>query len=103
MNKGSRDHTPKSLSEYADVDFGKKLAFIDDPWYANADEAVNNRLRIAIAHCKAEYDDVKQVVHYYPRKEGPRQESVETVSFLEFMRWLLLAYREMHQLLGDSH
>jgi hypothetical protein len=98
MREGDRDHTPKNLSEFANVDFGRKQAFIDDPWYVIADEAVNNRLRNAIAHCKAEYDDGKQMITYFPRKEGLAQEKAETVSFLEFMRWFLLAYREMHQM-----
>jgi hypothetical protein len=89
---------PKDLAEFADLDFGRKQAFIDDPWYVIADEAVNTRLRNAIAHVKADYDDITQSVRYYPKKEGLERAAVETLSFLEFLRWLLSAYREMHQL-----
>jgi hypothetical protein len=95
---GNASYMPKTLAEFADLDFGRKQAFIDDPWYVIADEAVNNRLRNAIAHVKADYDDITQSVRYYPKKEGLERASVETLSFLEFLRWLLSAYREMHQL-----
>jgi hypothetical protein len=98
LRKSGQDHTPKNLSEYADVDFGKKQAFIDDPWYQIIDGSVSSRLRNAIAHNKVTYDEITQTVTYYPGKEGITQNKSENVSFLEFMRWLLLAYREMHRL-----
>lgn len=62
------------------------------------DGAANNQLRNAIAHFKTEYDDVSQVITYYPRKDGLEASGPKTVSFLEFMRRVLIAYREMHRL-----
>jgi hypothetical protein len=62
------------------------------------DGAIDNHLRNAIAHYKAEYDEINQIVTYYPKREGIKQEKAEETFFLEFMRRLLVAYREMHRL-----
>jgi hypothetical protein len=95
---GDRDHTPKNLQVFADVPFGNKAALIDDVWFNALDGGADNQLRNAIAHHKTEYDEVTQVVTYYPKREGMRQEKAETVSFLDFMHQLLITYREMHRL-----
>jgi hypothetical protein len=96
--KGGRDFTPKNLNGFADVDFGRKQQYVDDPWYTMLEGAVSNRMRNAIAHNKAEYDEVHQVVTYFPSKEGMGQEVSSTVSFLGFLHWVLLAYREMRRM-----
>lgn len=93
-----RDFTPRNLNTFADVDFGKKQDFIDDSWYAMSDDAADNQLRNAIAHFKTEYDDVTQKILYYPRREGIQQERSEEIYFIEFMRRILIGYREMHRL-----
>jgi hypothetical protein len=95
---GGKDFTPKNLHAFADIPFGHKLGFIDDPWFDFTDDGANNQLRNAIAHYKADYDEITQTVTYYPRKEGIKQEKAETMSFLQFMRQLLISYREMHRL-----
>lgn len=77
---------------------GSKLEFIDDPWVDLAQGTVDNRLRNAIAHYKAEYDDVTQVITFFPAREGMAQQKGENLYFLEFVRGLLLIYREMHRL-----
>lgn len=93
-----RDFTPANLNAFADVVFGKKLDFIDDSWFSLEDAATDNQLRNSIAHYKTEYDDVAQVVTYFPRREGMEEERSETMQFIEFMRHVLLAYREMHKM-----
>lgn len=93
-----RDFTPANLNAFADVPFGKKLDFIDDSWFSLEDAATDNQLRNSIAHYKTEYDDVAQVVTYFPRREGMEEERSETMQFIEFMRHVLLAYREMHRM-----
>ena len=62
------------------------------------DGAIDNHLRNAIAHYKAEYDEITQIVTYYPKREGIKQDKAEQMYFLEFMRRLLVVYREMHRL-----
>lgn len=96
--KKGKDNTPRSLHDFADVPFGKKQELIDDSWYSLGDDAADNQLRNAIAHFKTDYDDITQKITYYPRKEGIKQVKSEEMYFLEFMRRILIAYREMNRL-----
>lgn len=93
-----KDFTPKDLNSYADLDFGKKQDFIDDSWYLMADGVADNQLRNAIAHYKTEYNDVTQKILYYPRREGIDQVKSEEMYFIEFLRKILISYREMHRI-----
>ena len=77
---------------------GIKKDFIDDCWYQFLEESVNNKLRNAIAHNKVEYDEIKQIITYYPKIEGMKQNEGIKICFLEFAHNLLIAYREMHRL-----
>ena len=96
--RGRRDLTPTSLEKFADVAYGLKMDMIDDSWFEFVDEAVDNQLRNAIAHVKTEYDDITQIITYYPKKEGLKSERPETITFLEFIRRILISYREMHRM-----
>lgn len=91
-------NTPISLNKFADVPYGNKLEYLDSSWYVIDDGVADNQLRNSIAHYKAEYDEIEQVITYFPRKEGIKQEKAETISFLSFMRKLLVSYREMHRM-----
>ncbi|MGP9765449.1 hypothetical protein ACT3UM_06940 [Halomonas sp. AOP13-D3-9] len=94
----SKKKVPASLNEYADVAFGQKLEFLDEPWHTISKEVADNHLRNSIAHFKAEYDDVSQKLIYFPKREGMKQEKSEEMYFLDFSRKILLSYREMHKL-----
>jgi hypothetical protein len=98
LTASGKNLSPANLNAYADVVLGKKQDFIDDSWYGPLEDSIKNRLRNAIAHYKTEYDDVTQLVTYYPVKEGMAQDQGESVYFLEFVRLLLITYREMHRL-----
>lgn len=98
LTKSGKDFTPKSLHIFADVAFGQKNEFIDDSWFSFGDDAADNQLRNAIAHYKTDYDEITQIITYYPRMEGMKQEKSEEINFLEFMRRVLIAYREMNRL-----
>jgi hypothetical protein len=89
---------PRSLNAYADRPFGEKLFHLDDCWFNVDKDVVDNHLRNAIAHFKTEYNDVTQVVTYYPNKEGVGQDHAETIYFLDFMRKILESFREVHYL-----
>jgi len=92
------DRTPKSLAEYAGVNFGLKLNYIDETWFEFVDGAADNQLRNAIAHYKTDYNDVTQEIYYFPRREGMEEKKYESIYFIEFMKRILIAYREMHRL-----
>lgn len=90
--------TPKTLNQFADLPYGFKVTHLDECWYKIGEGAINNQLRNSIAHVKAEYDDTSQVITYYPKKEGIKQEKAESMYFIDFMRKILISYREMHRL-----
>lgn len=98
INKHGVDNAPSNLNKYADVVFGLKSTSLDNCWHQFLDKSVSNHLRNAIAHYKAEYDPVTQIVTYFPKKEGMAQQQAEQMYLLEFVRRLLTAYREMHRL-----
>lgn len=98
LTKAGKDIAPADLNAYADIAFGQKEKIIDNPWYEPLEGSLSNQLRNAIAHYKTEYNDVTQLVTYYPKKEGMAQEKGEQIYFLEFVRRLLITYREMHRL-----
>jgi hypothetical protein len=98
QTKGGKDFTPKSLHDFADIAFGKKLGFIDDSWFEPLEDGADNQLRNAIAHVKTDYDEVNQVITYYPRLEGMNQAKPEQMTFIQFMRRLLQSYRELRRL-----
>ncbi|MBU6418300.1 MAG: hypothetical protein KGQ79_01055 [Proteobacteria bacterium] len=98
LTKSGKNLAPATLNAFADVVLGAKQDFIDDSWYHLLEDSVDNRLRNAIAHYKTEYDEVTQLVTYYPKKEGMAQVQGEQIYFLEFVRRLLITYREMHRL-----
>lgn len=94
----SKKNYPKNLNKFADMAYGMKAGHLDDCWYDLLDGAIDNQLRNSIAHVKAGYDDVSQIITYFPRKEGIKQEKPEVMSLLEFLRATLISYREMHSL-----
>ena len=98
LKKKGRDNTPKNLHAFANVSFGQKQVFIDDSWFTFDDEATDNQLRNAIAHFQTDYDEITQKITYFPRNEGIKQVKSEEMYFLEFMRRILIAYRELNRL-----
>jgi len=89
---------PRDLNQYADMPLGKKLDYIDESWYMPDGEATDNRLRNSIAHYKAEYDEVTQLITYFPRREGLGQARHEQIFLLDYSRQVLLAFRELHRM-----
>ncbi|QFI38794.1 hypothetical protein FR932_13505 [Moritella marina ATCC 15381] len=96
-NKFSDDKI-KSLNDFANKPFGKKIEFIDDTWLPISKSVADNQLRNAVAHYKAEYDEVSQMITYFPRQEGMKQEKPNEIYFLGFTRKILDSYRLMHSL-----
>ncbi|WP_370979112.1 hypothetical protein [Agaribacterium sp. ZY112] len=87
-----------SLNDYANVDLGRKVEAIDDSFYLICTKAVDNKLRNSIAHYKYEYKSSSQLITFYPAKEGMRREKYYSLYFIEFMRKVLLLFREVHSI-----
>ena len=98
MIRNGKDVAPASINAFADISFGLKQDFIDNPWYEMMDGAVRQPYQNAIAHYKLEYDEVAQICIYYPKREGIDGERNRRIYFREFMRRLLITYREMRRL-----
>lgn len=92
------DQKPTNLNKFAEMTFGQKQKFIDDSWHQIQKNIVDNKLRNAISHYEATYDDLNQKITYSLRNKGLNATSEETISFLNFVRQILIAYREMHRL-----
>ncbi|WP_445572077.1 hypothetical protein [Pseudomonas sp. E102] len=87
-----------SISKFADKTLSEKFKYLDDCWFKFDDAALNTGARNAIAHYATEYDEKTQIIQYFSEKEGLKQEKPQEMFFLEFMRMLLIAFREMHYL-----
>ena len=87
-----------SLDKFADKTLSDKFKYLDDCWYPFDRSVVDAGARNAIAHYVAEYNEVTQIVTYYPEKEGTKQERGEKMYFLDFMRMILLLFRELHNI-----
>lgn len=87
---GLRKLSEKTLSD--------RFKYLDDCWYNLSQDVFNLGLRNAIAHNNVLYDQATQVVTYFP--DGGRLDTGKgkDISFLSFMRLLLIALREMHTL-----
>lgn len=87
------------LKKFSAKVLSDKFKYLDDCWYCLELSVFNLALRNAIAHNNVHYSGVDQLITYTP--SGGRLEAtkvVETISLLEFMRLLLVAFREMHNL-----
>lgn len=96
--KSGKDTAPQSLHAFADMPFGLKNGFLDDSWFVFDEDDIDNKLRNAIAHHKTEYDDVNQIVRYFPTLEGMKQQNEYSMTFLQFLRRLLASYRALRRL-----
>ncbi|MBN9335392.1 hypothetical protein [Devosia sp.] len=87
-----------SLDKFAEKTLSDRFKYLDDCWYPIDTDIVDTGVRNAIAHYLTEYDDLTQEITYFPEKEGIRQERGETMHLLDFMRMILLLFRQMHSL-----
>ena len=87
---GLRKLSEKTLSD--------KFKYLDDCWYNLSQDVFNLGLRNAIAHNNVQYSQATQVITYFP--DGGRLEKAhgKDIGFLDFMRLLLISFREMHNL-----
>jgi hypothetical protein len=87
-----------SLDKFANKVLSEKLKYLDDCWYKIDDELLNTGIRNSIAHYTFEYDEGSQIIICFPNKEGLHQDTKIEITFLGFMRMILVQFREMHYL-----
>jgi hypothetical protein len=98
VSKDGMELSPSSLRKYADVALGGKYRDLDDPWTPIDAVALDNELRNAIAHNKIDYNDITQVISYYPKLEGMARERKLQIQLLDYMWRMLSLFRTVHRL-----
>lgn len=87
-----------SLEKFAGKTLSEKFKYLDDCFYNINKDAIDAGVRNSIAHNNVHYDEVTQLITYYPNGGGITQTIGETIYFLDFMRMILVLFREMHNL-----
>ncbi len=87
-----------SLQKFSEKTLSDKFKYLDDCWYDFSQHVFNLGLRNAVAHNNVLYNQSTQVITYFP--DGGRLDNAqgEDLAFLDFMRLLLISFREMHNL-----
>ncbi len=87
-----------SLEKFASKTLSEKFKYLDDCWYPVDKEVIDAGVRNAIAHNNVQYNEITQEITYYPGGGGIQQTTGHTIYFLDFMRMILVLFREMHNL-----
>lgn len=90
--------TLSSLEKFAAKTLSDKFKYLDDCWYAIDKSVVDAGVRNSIAHNNVQYDEVSQIITYFPNGGGIEQSEGQVMHFLDFMRLILVLFREMHDL-----
>ena len=91
--------SPRDLNAFVDKPLAQKHDDIDDSWYDILDGSLSNKLRNAIAHHSFEYDENTQLIKCYKLSKSTGQKTItEELYFIEFLRRVLIVYREMHRI-----
>jgi hypothetical protein len=98
LSKKNKNLEPKSLKDYANLDFGRKLEFIDASWFPISTKIADNQLRNSTAHYKWEYDSATQVIKYFPKKEGLERSASNELYLIEYCKKIIESFRVFHEL-----
>lgn len=90
--------TLSDLKKYSAKALSDKFKYLDECWFKVDMDAYNLDMRNAIAHNNVNYSGVDQLITYTPGGGRLEPGSTKTMTFLEFMRLMLVAFREMHSL-----
>ena len=87
-----------SLEKFSGKTISDKFKYLDDCWYNIDREIVDTEVRNSIAHNNVNYDEVSQIIEYFPNGGGIQPSPGQHIYFLDFMRMILVAFREMNNL-----
>lgn len=87
-----------SLVKFTSKVLSEKFKYLDDCWYSIDKEVIDAGMRNAIAHNNVQYNEISQEITYYPNGGNLQQTTGHTIYFLDFMRMILVLFREMHNL-----
>lgn len=98
LSEKNKNLEPKSLKAYADLDFGRKLSFIDSSWLKISSDIADNQLRNSTAHYKWEYDPSNQMIKYYPKKEGLNRTASKELLLIDYCKKVIESFRVFHEI-----
>lgn len=87
-----------SLQKFSKKTLSEKYKYLDDCWYSIEGGVVDADVRNAIAHNNVQYDEISQEITYYPGGGSLEPVAEHKMYFLDFMRLILVLFREMHNL-----
>jgi hypothetical protein len=87
-----------SLEKFSKKTISEKFKYLDDCWYKIDREIVGAEVRNSIAHNNVNYNEITQIIEYFPEGGGLRPTTGKQIYFLDFMRMLLEVFREMNNL-----
>lgn len=90
--------TLSSLEKFSGKTISDKFKYLDDCWYEIDRAIIDTEVRNSIAHNNVNYDEVTQIIEYFPEGGGIQATPGQQIYFLDFMRMLLVAFREMNNL-----
>lgn len=98
LSRRNKNLEPKSLKDYANLDFGRKLDFIDSSWFPITSDIADNQLRNSTAHYKWEYDSTTQIIKYFSKKEGLDRSASNEIYLIDYCKKIIESFRVFHDL-----
>lgn len=90
--------TLSSIGKFSEKPLSERFKYLDNCWYDIDREIIDTEVRNSIAHNNVSYNDVTQVIEYFPNGGGIEPTSAQQIYFLDFMRMILIAFREVNNL-----
>lgn len=90
--------TLSSLQKFSEKTLSERFKYLDDCWYEIDHEVIDTEVRNSIAHCNVNYDDITQIIEYFPEGGRIQPTPAQQIYFLDFMRMILVVFREVNNL-----
>ncbi|KVX04592.1 hypothetical protein ASL22_03690 [Alcaligenes faecalis] len=87
-----------SLNKFSEKNLADRFKYLDECWYEVNREVIDTPVRNAIAHNNVDYDEVTQVISYYPEGGRIQSDPPGEIYFIDFMRMILISFREVNNL-----
>jgi hypothetical protein len=90
--------TLSSLEKFSGKTLADRFKYLDDCWYNIDREIIDTEVRNSIAHNNVNYDEITQIIEYFPDGGGIQPTPAQQIYFLDFMRMILVTFREVNNL-----
>jgi len=90
--------TLSSLEKFSGKTLSDRFKYLDDCWYNIDREIIDTEVRNSIAHNNVNYDEISQIIEYFPEGGGIKPTPAQQIYFLDFMRMILVTFREVNNL-----